>query len=131
MNNAYPNTNLYINGHWKTASAGETLEVINPATEEVIGHVAHARKDDLDEALFAANKAFQQWKEVNSYERYRILRKAADLLRERQEKIAKIMTIEHGKPLGDSRAEVILSADITDWLAEEARRAYGRIIPSR
>mgnify|MGYP001238364157 FL=1 len=131
MNNAYPNTNLYINGHWKPASAGETLEVINPATEEIIGHVAHARKDDLDEALFAASKAFQQWKEVNSYERYRILRKAADLLRERQEKIAKIMTIEHGKPLGESRAEVILSADITDWLAEEARRAYGRIIPSR
>ena len=85
----------------------------------------------MDEALEAANLSFQKWKNVNSFDRYKILRKAADLLRERQEKIAKIMTIEHGKPIGESRAEVILSADITDWLAEEARRAYGRIIPSR
>ena len=131
MNTAYPNTQLHINGVWKSSSNNETLDIINPATEEVIGQASHANKTDLDEALDAADTAFKKWKNVNSFDRYKILRKAADLLRERSDEIARIMTIEHGKPISESKAEVILSADITDWLAEEARRAYGRLIPSR
>ena len=127
----YPNTKLYINGKWRSAFAKETLDVINPATEEIIGNVAHARKEDLDDALMSADTAFKKWRNVNCYERYKILRVAANLLRERLDYIATIMTIEHGKPLAESKAEVNLSADITDWLAEESRRAYGRIIPAR
>ena len=131
MDTSYPNTQLYINGKWKDADAGETIDVINPAFENVIGKMAHARKADLDEALSAADKAFIKWKNVNSFERYKILRKAANILRDRSKEIARIMTIEHGKPFGESLAEVNLSADITDWLGEEARRSYGRLIPSR
>ena len=131
MNTDYPNTLLHINGIWKPSSSNETLDVINPATEEVIGKASHAKKADLDEALNAADEAFKKWRNVNSYDRYKILRKAADLLRDRSDEIARIMTIEHGKPLGESKAEVMLSADITDWLGEEARRAYGRLVPSR
>ena len=131
MDTSYPNTQLYINGKWKDADAGETINVINPAFENVIGKMAHARKADLDEALSAADKAFIKWKNVNSFERYKILRKAANILRDRSKEIARIMTIEHGKPFGESLAEVNLSADITDWLGEEARRSYGRLIPSR
>ena len=131
MDTSYPNTQLFINGHWKDAAAKETIDVINPATESVIGQMAHARKEDLDEALEAANLSFQKWKNVNSFDRYKILRKAAEIIRQRSNEIARIMTIEHGKPIGESLAEVNLGADITDWLAEEARRAYGRLIPSR
>ena len=131
MDTSYPNTQLFINGHWKDAVAKETIDVINPATESVIGQMAHARKEDLDEALEAANLSFQKWKNVNSFDRYKILRKAAEIIRQRSNEIARIMTIEHGKPIGESLAEVNLGADITDWLAEEARRAYGRLIPSR
>jgi len=131
MDTSYPNTLLFINGKWKSAQANETIDVINPATENVIGKMSHARKEDLDEALSAADKAFHNWKNINSFERYKILRKAADILRDRAKEIARIMTIEHGKPIGESLAEVNLSADITDWLGEEARRTYGRLVPSR
>ena len=131
MDKTYPNTQLYINGIWKDADSSETIEVINPAFENIIGKVAHARKPDLEEAIYAADIAFKKWKSVNSFERYKILQKAASLLRERANEIARIMTIEQGKPIGESLAEVNLSADITDWLGEEARRTYGRLIPSR
>ena len=131
MDKTYPNTQLYINGIWKDADSSETIEVINPAFENIIGKVAHARKPDLEEAIYAADIAFKKWKSVNSFERYKILQKAASLLRERANEIARIMTIEQGKPIGESLAEVNLSADIIDWLGEEARRTYGRLIPSR
>ena len=91
MDTSYPNTQLYINGKWKDADAGETIDVINPAFENVIGEMAHARKADLDEALDAADKAFIKWKNVNPFERYKILRKAANILRDRSKEIARIM----------------------------------------
>ncbi|MDC0969851.1 NAD-dependent succinate-semialdehyde dehydrogenase, partial [Alphaproteobacteria bacterium] len=111
--------------------AKESLEIINPATEEVIGKVSHARKEDLDIALNAAEKAFNSWKNVSAYERSKILRKAADIVRSKADEIATLMTLEQGKPLVEAKMETMGAADSIDWYAEEGRRAYGRIIPSR
>ena len=131
MTTNYPDTHLFLNGEWKEATAKETLEIINPATEEVIGKVSHARKEDLDIALNAAENAFNSWKNVSAYERSKILRKAADLVRSKADQIATLMTMEQGKPLIEAKMETMGAADSIDWYAEEGRRAYGRIIPSR
>ena len=127
----YPDTNLYINGKWRPSNSGDTLDVINPANEEIIGKVAHARDVDLDEALDAADKAFTIWKKTMPFDRYKILRKAADLLRDRADMIAEVMTTEQGKPLTEAKSETLMGADRIDWMAEEGRRAYGRVIPAR
>ena len=131
MSTNYPDTHLFLNGEWKEATAKETLEIINPATEEVIGKVSHARKEDLDIALNAAENAFNSWKNVSAYERSKILRKAADIVRSKADQIATLMTMEQGKPLIEAKMETMGAADSIDWYAEEGRRAYGRIIPSR
>ncbi|MDB2590873.1 NAD-dependent succinate-semialdehyde dehydrogenase [bacterium] len=131
MSIKYPDTQLFLNGEWRDALAKESLEIINPATEEVIGKVSHARKEDLDIALNAAEKAFKSWKNVSAYERSKILRKAADIVRSKADEIATLMTLEQGKPLVEAKMETMGAADSIDWYAEEGRRAYGRIIPSR
>ena len=127
----YLDTNLYINGKWRPSNSGDTLDVINPANEEIIGKVAHARDVDLGEALNAADKAFKIWKKTMPFDRYKILRKAADLLRDRADMIAEVMTTEQGKPLTEAKSETLMGADRIDWMAEEGRRAYGRVIPAR
>ena len=127
----YSDVSLMIDGAWTKGANGRTIPVINPATEEVIGQVAHAEKADLDRALAAADKGFKQWKKVSAYERYKIMRKAADLMRQRLDEIATIMTQEQGKPLFEAKVETNLAADIIDWMAEEGRRTYGRIVPAR
>ena len=131
MTTTYPNVQLHINGVWKPADAGETIDVINPATEEVIGKVAHARTADLDEALEAAQQGFKKWKNVPAFDRYKLMRKAANLLRERADDIAKVLTLEQGKPIGEAKIETLVGGDRIDWMAEEGRRAYGRVIPAR
>ena len=128
---SYPNVQLYIDGQWRPAQGNRTIPVLNPATEEVIGTVAHASKADLDEALAAAEKGFAQWKKVSAFERSKLMRKAADILRSRADDIARLLTMEQGKPLAEAKMEVLAGADIIDWFAEEARRAYGRVIPAR
>ena len=90
-----------------------------------------ATRDDLDRALAAAERGFAAWRKVSAYERAKVLRRAADLLRARVEDIARLMTLEQGKPLAEARVEILAGADVTDWFAEEGRRAYGRIIPAR
>jgi succinate-semialdehyde dehydrogenase/glutarate-semialdehyde dehydrogenase len=127
----YQDTQLFIDGTWRAARSGRTIPVLNPATEEVIGQVAHAGKDDLDEALEAAAKGFATWKKVSAFDRSKLMRKAADILRGRADEVAKLMTLEQGKPLPEAKIEVMAAADIIDWFAEEARRAYGRVIPAR
>src|ERR1700730_17311362 len=127
----YSDVSLMIDGAWTKGANGRTIPVINPATEEVIGQVAHAEKSDLDRALAAADKGFRQWRKVSAYERYKIMRKAADLMRQRLDDIAAMMTTEQGKPLAEATAETNLAADIIDWMAEEGRRTYGRIVPAR
>jgi succinate-semialdehyde dehydrogenase/glutarate-semialdehyde dehydrogenase len=127
----YPNTSLFIDGAWSPAASGKTLEVLSPATGEPVGKVAHADKADLDRALASAEKAFHVWSKTSAHERYKIMRKAADILRTRIDQIAPIMTMEQGKPLAEAKGETGLAPDLIDWFAEEARRTYGRTIPAR
>ncbi|MEJ0071613.1 MAG: NAD-dependent succinate-semialdehyde dehydrogenase [Pseudomonadota bacterium] len=127
----YPNTSLFIDGAWSAAKAGRTIPVVNPASGEVIGTVAHAERADLDRALEAADKGFRSWRKVSAFDRSKVMRKAADLLRERADKIAPLLTLEQGKPQPEAKMEVLAAADVIDWFAEEARRAYGRVIPAR
>ncbi|MGI4793038.1 MAG: NAD-dependent succinate-semialdehyde dehydrogenase [Janthinobacterium lividum] len=127
----YPDVLLHIDGKWTAAKSGKTLQVMNPATGEVNGTLAHAEIPDLDQALEAAERGFATWRRVSAFDRSKILRKAADLLRERADTIAPLMTMEQGKPVGEAKMEAIAGADVIDWFAEEARRTYGRVIPAR
>jgi succinate-semialdehyde dehydrogenase/glutarate-semialdehyde dehydrogenase len=127
----YPSTQLFIDGAWTAAAGGETIDVVNPATGETIGTVAHARQPDLDRALEAAHRGFDTWRQISAFERSKIMRRAADLMRARADEIARVMTMEQGKPLAEAKGETLAAADVIDWFAEEARRAYGRVIPAR
>jgi succinate-semialdehyde dehydrogenase/glutarate-semialdehyde dehydrogenase len=128
----YSELGLYIGGAWKKNGGGNKGEdVINPATEKPLAHLPHASKSDLDEALESAKKGFATWKATSAHDRSKIMRKAADLMRERHDAISKIMVQEQGKVYVEARAEVLVSADIIDWYAEEGRRSYGRIVPGR
>ncbi len=127
----YPDVKLHIDGEWAGSESGKTLEVMNPATGEVNGLLAHAGIADLDRALDATAKGFAQWRKVSAFERSKVLRRAAELLRSRADDIAKLMTLEQGKPVGEAKIEAVAGADVIDWFAEEARRVYGRVIPAR
>ncbi|MCB5408980.1 NAD-dependent succinate-semialdehyde dehydrogenase [Pseudogemmobacter faecipullorum] len=128
---AYPDTLLFIDGSWKEAVGGRSIAVINPATGAQIGSVAHASREDLDAALAAVEKGFAVWKNTPAYERGKLMRKAADLLRARADEIAVMMTLENGKPLAQSKMEIGGAADVIDWFAAEGQRSYGQMIPSR
>ena len=127
----YPDVQLLIDGVWRGASNGATLSVVNPASGEVNGTVAHATRSDLDQALEAAQKGFRVWRKVSAYERSKVMRKAAQLLRDRCDTIATYLTLEQGKPLPEAKMEVMAAADVIEWFAEEGRRTYGRIVPAR
>ncbi len=131
MHAQYEKLAMYIDGEWCQGSRGETEKVINPANEEVLAELPHATSEDLDRALDAARRAFPKWRATSAYDRSRILEKAADLVRERADSIAATLTMEEGKILGEAKLEVMVSADILEWYAEEGRRTYGRIIPGR
>ena len=128
---AYPNTQLLIGSTWHDAKSGKTIDVVNPATGAVMAQVAHAGKADLDLALAAAQRGFEAWRDMSAYDRAKTMRKAAGLLRERADAIARRMTQEQGKPLAEARGEVLAGADIIDWFADEGQRVYGRIVPPR
>ncbi|MCR8726714.1 NAD-dependent succinate-semialdehyde dehydrogenase [Frigidibacter sp. ROC022] len=125
---SYPDLHLYIGGEWRKAA--DDLPVVNPATEEVIGRLPHAGTDDLDDALAAAEAGFRIWRNTAPRERADIILRAARLMRERQEEIARSITAEHGKPLAQARLEVIRGCEFFEWDAGEAMRSYGRVIPS-
>lgn len=122
---------LLIDGIFGPGATGATVPVVNPATEEEIARLAHAAPADLDRALQSSARAFAKWRETTAAERNAVLVRAANLIRERTEEIAKILTAENGKSLAEARGEVGFCADATDWYAEEAKRAYGRVIPAR
>jgi succinate-semialdehyde dehydrogenase/glutarate-semialdehyde dehydrogenase len=126
----YPSTDLFVGGTWRDGKK-DRLAIINPASEEIIGTVACASREDLDQALEAAAKGFAVWRDIGAFDRSKIMRKAASLLRERADAISLTMTLEQGKPLVESRGETLAAADIIDWFAEEGRRTYGRLIPPR
>ena len=127
----YAELKLFIAGEWVAKGSRKSQPVVSPATGEVIGELPHASTEDLDRALEAARDNFPRWRALAPHERGKILRKAADLLRERTERIARIATLEEGKTLAEARWEVGLSAEIFEWYAEEGRRAYGRVLPQR
>jgi succinate-semialdehyde dehydrogenase / glutarate-semialdehyde dehydrogenase len=127
----YENLSLFIDGKMTSGDSGAASDVLNPSTNAVLARLPHAKRPELDKALAAASKGFKTWKAVNSFERAKILRKAADLMRARVEDIGRVLTLEQGKTFMESKVEILAGADITDWFADEGRRAYGRIIPAR
>ncbi|MFI7349479.1 NAD-dependent succinate-semialdehyde dehydrogenase [Streptomyces sp. NPDC049936] len=126
----YPAVRMYIAGEWCQGGTGRTAPIVNPATEEVIGEVPLATTADLDRALGAATEGFRIWRGTPIAERTRILHAAADLIAERAADIGRVMTREQGKPLRESTGEARRTAETLRWHADDARRAYGRIIPS-
>ncbi|MEU9517242.1 NAD-dependent succinate-semialdehyde dehydrogenase [Streptomyces sp. NPDC048224] len=126
----YPAVRMYIAGEWCQGGTGRTAPIVNPATEEVIGEVPLATTADLDRALDAATEGFRIWRGTPIAERTRILHAAADLIAERAADIGRVMTREQGKPLRESTGEARRTAETLRWHADDARRAYGRIIPS-
>jgi len=128
---SYPDVHLMIDNVWRPGAEGRTLPIVDPATEETLARLAHATRPDLDAALAACERGFEVWRRTAAFNRSKIMRKAADLLRERADYIAWLMTREQGKPVAQSKMEVLVGADTIDWFAEEARRTYGQIIPSR
>ena len=121
----------YINGQWVQPTSGKTRAVVNPADNTAIAALGCASREDLDAALSAADKGFAQWSRISPYERSKVLRRAAELLRSRAEEIAVQMTLEQGKILAEARSELASASDVLEWNAEEGRRAYGRLVPAR
>ena len=127
----YANLELFIDGKWLGGDGRSGEDVINPVTEKPLARLPHASSADLDQALTAAKKGLSIWRATSAYDRAKVMRKAADLIRERYDAISKTLVQEQGKVYPEARAEVITSADIIEWYAEEGRRAYGRIVPGR
>lgn len=127
----YPQLSLYIDGEFIHGGGRRTQDVYNPATHEVIGQLPHATREDLDRALQVAARVFEDWKKTSPLERSKILRRAAELMRERAHEIGRAITLDQGKPLAESSGEVAACAEHAEWHAEECRRIYGRVIPSR
>ncbi|WP_033282902.1 NAD-dependent succinate-semialdehyde dehydrogenase [Streptomyces sp. NRRL F-525] len=126
----YPAVRMYIAGEWCQGGTGRTAPIVNPATEKVIGDVPLATTADLDRALDAATEGFRVWRDTPVAKRSAILHAAADLITERAPEIGRIMAQEQGKPLREGTTEALRTADTLRWHIEDARRAYGRIIPS-
>ena len=124
---SYPDLGLFIGGEWKKADG---QPVLNPADDTILGTVPHATRADLDAALDAAETGFRIWSRTSPSKRAEIISKAAGLMRERIEELAVAMTLEQGKPIAQSRAEILRACEIIEWDAQEGRRVYGRIIPS-
>ncbi len=127
----YTALELFIDGRFLSGEGRVTEPVFDPATARPIADLPHASTADLDAALDAATRAFPAWSATPASERAKVLRKAANLIRERIEAIATVMTLEQGKPVAESRGEIAYAADVIEWYAEEGRRTYGRVIPSR
>jgi succinate-semialdehyde dehydrogenase / glutarate-semialdehyde dehydrogenase len=119
---------LFIAGSWRAGEGRGSLDVLNPATGNPITGLPVASPADLEEALAAAERGFSEWRATDVEQRCAILRKAADLIRERTERIATLLTIEQGKPLAEARGEAAGAASMFDFYAEEAKRAYGRVL---
>ncbi|WP_341668307.1 NAD-dependent succinate-semialdehyde dehydrogenase [Alcaligenes sp. SDU_A2] len=127
----YQGLALYINGQFLDSQGRTTQPVINPANGQILGQLPLASRADLDAALDAAHKAFQSWRHSSPLERSAILRKVAELSRERAQDIGRNLTLDQGKPLAEAVGEIMSCADHADWHAEECRRIYGRVISPR
>lgn len=121
----------YIGGRWVDGARRGPLGVVNPATGAKLADLPCATDQEIDAALAAAAAGFAQWRSATALERFTVIRRATDLMRARAQEIGAVLTLEQGKPLAEAVREVTLSADIIDFLAEEGKRAYGRVVPSR
>jgi succinate-semialdehyde dehydrogenase / glutarate-semialdehyde dehydrogenase len=119
----------FVNGEWISSISGDTISVNNPATLENIGTVPKCGREETKKAIEAANQAWPEWKSKSARERSNILKKWFDLIIENKEELAQIMTIEQGKPINESRGEIVYGASFIEWFAEEAKRVYGDTIP--
>lgn len=122
-------THLYINGKWLEGSEG-TFEVKNPATGEILATVQKGGEKETKEAIQAANKAFEGWSQTSPAERAKLMNKMADLVENDSERLAKIMTMEQGKPLSQAAAEIQTNVENLRWNAAEGQRILGDIVPS-
>ncbi|NOI67860.1 NAD-dependent succinate-semialdehyde dehydrogenase [Vibrio sp. 99-8-1] len=120
----------YINGQWKSALDGDVTAITNPSTDEVIGHVPNMGQKETQEAIESAQVAFKLWKKETAEHRAKVLRRWYELMLEHCDDLATIMTTEQGKPFNEAKGEVMYAASFIEWFAEEARRAYGDIIPT-
>ncbi|KZN13789.1 NAD-dependent succinate-semialdehyde dehydrogenase [Marinomonas sp. TW1] len=129
-NKALLQTKCLINGEWVDANSGDTLDVFNPATGELITRIASVGETETQAAIEAANAAQKIWKQKTAKERAALLRRWHDLLMANQEDLAKLMTAEQGKPIAESRGEIGYAASFIEWFAEEGKRIYGDMIPT-
>ena len=127
----YSKFGQFIDGKWQPSQNKGTYEVINPATEEIIGHASKATTEDIDKALKSAQKGFETWKKTQAWKRSSILRQVVDLIRKKNKVLAKWMTLETGKPLSEAEVEANAAADIFEWNAEETKRIFGQTVESR
>ena len=119
----------FVNGQWSDSKNGNTIKVNNPATFEIIGKVPNFSAEETKFAINNADEAFQSWKNTTAKERSIILKKWSDLIIENVDDLAKIMTIEQGKPLAEAKGEILMGASYIEFYAEEAKRVYGEIVP--
>ena len=127
----YEKFGQFINGRWQKSENNETYEVLNPATEEIIGNASKAGRKDVEKALSSAEKGFKIWRNTTPWQRSYVLRKVADKIREKKDILSKWMTLEVGKPLAEGVGEAGGAADIFEWNAEETKRIYGQTVESR
>ena len=127
----YPSLSLYIGGRFLGVDGRRSQEVRDPATSQVLGLLPWAETEDIDAAIDAAGEAFKHWRHTSPVDRSDVLRRVAALARERAQEIGRAITLDNGKPLADAVAEVLNAAEHIEWHAEEGRRIYGRVVPSR
>ena len=127
----YSKFGQFIDGKWQPSQNNETYDVLNPATEEIIGKASKAGEEDVNKALKSAEKGLEVWRNTPPWQRSKIIRKMADLMRERTDVLAKWLTLEVGKPFSEAKGEVGGAADIFEWNSEETKRIYGQIVESR
>ena len=127
----YEKYGQFIDGKWQKSASGETYDVINPATEEIIGKASKANSEDIQKALKSAEKGLKIWRNTSPWERSKIIRKISELIKQRVDVLSKWLTLEVGKPLTEGPGEVGGAADIFEWNSEETKRIFGEINQSR
>ena len=127
----YEKFGQFIDGKWQQSSGGETYEVINPATEEIIGKASKANSKDIQRALKSGQKGLEIWRNTSPWERSKVIRRISELIRKKVNTLSKWLTLEVGKPLSEGAGEVGGAADIFEWNSEETKRIFGEINQSR
>ncbi|KAJ2656396.1 hypothetical protein IW148_005623 [Coemansia sp. RSA 1199] len=120
----------YVDGSWVDSASNKTFKVTDPGTCETLGHVSDMNASDVQSAIDAAHRAFESWKQTTARERARVLRGWADLMIKNQEDLARVLTLESGKPIMEARGEILYAASFIEWFGEEAKRVYGDVVPS-